>query len=644
MWLLATFCLLCTSLLLTNLLGIKRLSPFITATLAIFHFIIMVDFFVFGQVSLHPTYILLIVLLEMAITLGLYLFHVSPKIRPLRVLGNALGRATFSDFLLLLPLTLILLILIILGLKIGPRYSDAVEYHLVEPVRWVQARSIDWGGMGRHTWPPLSRVHGFPNTSGIIAFYNMVFTGNLYAGALAQVSFALMGLVALYALSRELGLKRRYAIMVLYFAVFIPEFLLQFSEAYADLAMSSCLITALLFLLLFIKTGRWCWMVLFCIVAGIIGGVKTTGIIFSFVLFFIVMVYFVKTKVSRKRILTFIAIFGALWLLLTGPWYIHNIVKYSNPLYPLEVRILGKEIFSGPHPSKYIYGFMERKTNNYLEAVWITYREDEGGISLAQMFSGLGSGFFILGIPALAIAFLRSLRKKEKMFATTWLFFFIIYLLQPVKWYARFTLYFAFFSGICFLSIMQDARRLERAILIFLLCVCLSYNGVKSLTAISSNFLPPDFWYFSLQTGDFSPQQLHKYPCDNTVRQYIREHFASRNKTVFYFPNVGAISLMPQDMKLRLITFATEDKDQWFSKMLKQNVDYVHTLRPRNFRHFAREMRWLKENPGIFVPVLTTVSPGLHRGRYYGERLAVECLYRVNKDVLTVYCNPSEGG
>lgn len=636
-WISATICTLGTAFILTCLIGVKRVSLFITTLLVIFHFINVIDFFLFGWISLHPAFLFIIYFLQAIIMIGVFL-HSSRARGVLRELRDAIRSTGFYDYLFLAPLALILLTIFLLGYKIGPRYSDAVDYQLVAPVKWFQTRSLNWNAMGRHTWPSLSRVHGFPNTSGVMAFYHMAFTGDLYAAALKQVSFALMGLSALFALSRMLGLKRRYAILVLYFAVLTPEFLLQFSEGYADLAMASCLITALLFLFLFMNRGGLKWMILFCIAAGLVGGIKNTGVIFSFALFLISLACFVKAKAPIRRLLTFIIFFSAFWFLLAGPWYIHNIVRYGNPIYPIEVNLFGNQILKGPFPvDRYTRAFMERRTDNYLEAVWITYREDSPGISLAQMFAGMGSGFFILGIPALAISFILAIFKRDKRFIAVWLSFFVVYLFQSVKWHARFTLYLAFFSGLCIVWIMQNSRKLESLLLGLIFFFCLSYNGAKSLTAISSVFQPPDFLYFSIRTGDFSPQQFNQYPGNYNVRQYIREHFTARNNTLYYFPHVGAISLMPKDMKLRLITFPAENKNQWFSDMLKENVDYIHESRPEKYKNFIDEARWLEENPQIFQPVLKTVSSGLQRGRFYGERLVVECLYKVDKAALRQY-------
>ncbi|MCX7000072.1 MAG: glycosyltransferase family 39 protein [Candidatus Sumerlaeota bacterium] len=635
LWLLAIIGTLWTSLLLARMLGIAKVSLLATATLAIFHCLITVYFWVAGIFSLHPHFFLAFILIDAVGLSLLHRFYLARELKLAPLPLDALRHAPRSDFLLLAPLGLLIILLIILGLKLGPRYGDAVEYHLVEPVRWVQARSLTWEGMGRYpAWPPISRVHGFPNTAGIMAFFHMTFTGDLNAGALSQVSFALMGLAALYALARELGLRRRLAILAIYFAVFIPEFLLQFTESYADLAMAGCLVTAILFLFLYIKTGSRQWLLLFCAAAGLVGGVKNTGVIFSLVLFLCALSYHKMTNLPRQKTLSLFLLFGSLWLLLAGPWYLHNAIRYGNPLYPIKVHLFGKTLFDGPFPMDgFTRNFMERRTNNYLHAIWLTYREDESGVGLAQMFGGLGSAFFILGIPALFISLARAFLKKDNTFIAVWALFLILYLFQPVKWYARFSLPLAFFSGLCLASLLQNARRLERSLMLAVIFTCLTYNGVKSLTALSSNFLPPDFWYFALRTGDYSPQQFNQFPGNYSVRQYVREHFIGRRAILYYFPNVGPVTLMPRDMKLRLITFGA-DKEPWFGKMLSEKVDYVYTCTPQGSVKFAREESWLRENPQAFPLIIEGALPGAFRGQMFGEPLALERLYRVNKQEL----------
>lgn len=304
----------------------------------------------------------------------------------------------------------------------------------------------------------------------------------------------------------------------------------------------------------------------------------------------------------------------------------------------MKVEVAGHTFFDGPfHVNEITQSFMERRTDSYAEAIWITYRDDTGGISLAQMFGGLGSAFFILGIPALFISLLRAIMKKDRRFITLWLIFFVIYLFQPVKWHARFTLYFAFFAGICIAWLMHYSRKPERIAMGVVLGACLVFNGVKSATGITSHYIPPDFLYYSIKSGDYSPERYRTYPSNYPARQFVTEYFRGKDAVIYYFPHTPPISLMPEDMQVRLITFPSDEREKWIDHLLQNGVEYIHTYRPRGFNVFNPEIEFIGTHPELFETVYESLNPGLFRGRTYSDHVSEEGLYRIRRENLEQY-------
>ncbi|GAB4315719.1 MAG: hypothetical protein Kow0059_07910 [Candidatus Sumerlaeia bacterium] len=616
--------------------GGRRLSSpsvFFALTLTLFHLVILGNVYALSR-RLTPGALLVLALVEGAV--GLIILarkdaEGGSGLLPCR--WGLTSNIRVRHMLFLLPLAVPIGMQAAVGLWLGPRFSDAVEYQLIAPVRWVQAKRLVWDGMGSHPqWPPLERAQGFPKTGATTAFWHIALSGDLHPGALAQVSWALLGLAALYALAREVGLRRGAAIAAVWFALLIPESFLQLSEAYVDLSLSSVLTAAVLFLWLFRSRGGWRWLVMSAVAAGLAGGMKATGLLFSVVLGAAAVSGMIRHRWPALPAAAGIGLFACVWLALAGPWYAHNWIAFGNPVYPQRLVAFGRTLAEGPYDKNTFFPmFMQRRTSSYMRAVWMAWREDEAGIGLAPMWSGLGAAFFILGLPSLLAALARAGIERHRAMLFSMAVIGALFIVQPVKWHSRYTLYLAWFAGICVLWVFQRMGRLERLAGTALLAVCFAAQAVKAAPAAGSVLFPPDFWHYAWKTGDVTPLRFRCYPGEYTTRHYVHEHLAHRAATIWFSPNAAPLLLLPRDMTPRLLTFDSRRYGQWLGRLAAEGVEFVYIERPWRMRLWDELLAAIMDDPEHFELIHTWHSNGLYRGTFYSEPLVEQWLFRVRR-------------
>lgn len=604
-------------------------SLFAVISLTLFHVILLINFFLLFW-RLTPGALGALALIEGAAGVAL-LWRKSRAAWPAPAWREIFRNVRWRHVLAMVPLGGPIVAQIVIGLWIGPRFSDAVEYHLIAPMRWVQEGRLVWDGIGSHeVWHPLERAAGFPKTGAVTAFWHMVFARDLFPGALAQVSWALLGLAAVYALGREAGLRRRWAMAVVYAALLTPESLLQLSEAYVDLTHSSLVMAAVLFVFLFWRRGCRRWLLLAALALGLLGGVKAIGVLFCGVLGALLVAAMIRRRWAARRIAGGLAIVAGAGLALAGPWYIHNVIKFDNLLYPQKLSIMGRTLGDGPFEKDTFFPmFMKRRTESYLEAMWISWREDQAGVGLAPMWSGMGAAFFILGLPGLLAALARAGMERHRPVLIIMLIVALLYLVQPVKWHSRYSLYFAWWAIIAALWFAQGLSRPERWLAGALLAVCLMYQGVKIAPAAASKFYPPDFYHYALKTGDVSPLRFLSWPGEFTGRHYIHENLAERDLTIWISPNTPALLAMPRDMTPRLVTWDTGDVRAWRERLRREGADYVYIERSRGMDLWDPLIEAMTAAPGEFELEFNYRQEGLYRGPYYNQPIVEQFLYRV---------------
>jgi hypothetical protein len=294
-------------------------------------------------------------------------------------------------WLLILFVTWLVLGLAIAALATPSTFWDTLSYHLAAPVNWTQAQRLE--------------VSYIPSTE----IANSYFPGNgelVYLWALAPfrndllVRMVCLGMwfglgIAQFRLCRKLGCSAEASLASTGLLLFTPIVLSQATELALDLASAALFVLALGHLFEAWQSTRWDTIAMFSVAAGLFLGVKYSAPAYSALLLCAFAVYlWQKRHVLGGRVLIGHLLAYTLGsALLGGYWYARNLILAGNPIYPLQVRLLGRVIFPGAYDSSHYF--------NRLSA-------SLGQISLMDLagaaFTGLG--FFPIFTFALSIILL----------------------------------------------------------------------------------------------------------------------------------------------------------------------------------------------------------------------------------------------
>ncbi len=200
-----------------------------------------------------------------------------------------------------------------------PTSWDAMTYHLVGPLRYVDA--------GRITTQPDNHFMGFPQ--GMEMLYGLVFSLfrrtttaaplHWYTGVLAMVAIA--GLVRRYA-------DRSTALTSLLLAQSSYSLWLLFGVPYVDLAMMLYGALALIVIMQWQATGQVSWLLLTGGFAGLALSVKYTAGLYIIALGIVIFLQ------QPRRVIINGALFSLGVLIIFAPWLLKGGLLYNNPIYP----------------------------------------------------------------------------------------------------------------------------------------------------------------------------------------------------------------------------------------------------------------------------------------------------------------------
>ncbi len=165
---------------------------------------------------------------------------------------------------------------------------------------------------------------------------------------LGQLPFSFLGVAAIYAFARRLGLRSGAALLSGLAFLLVPMVVMQSAMQQNDIVGSVLIMVTIALASASIKT--WNIERLILIGAGL-GLTVTTKIALlptaaAVGIFIIGAVIFhsIRSK-SWQRVLFPLAIIGFVFLLVVSPWWVRNIIRYQNPIYPSAIPFLGRGVF-----------------------------------------------------------------------------------------------------------------------------------------------------------------------------------------------------------------------------------------------------------------------------------------------------------
>jgi hypothetical protein len=307
------------------------LLDFITRLSVIFFSLILglqIILGIFGQLNKNSLLVTLAILL-----IGLLFSPQRKKLLP----NISCNLKELSPWMLLgLPILLITFIRLSNALLQVPLEYDNLAYHLPFTSEWLQSGSI----LTPYYSAFASPISHYPSNFELLDLWLMLpFHSDLLINLINFPILILFGLT-LYKICRNFNLNKAVSTLATLIPLYMPVFLRQIGTPLVDLFFSLCFLYCIYFLQGLSKDREnkrlACY---FGLSLGIFLGTKYLGIVYGGLLF---IAFCLISKWKRTLVPTSIA------TILTGSFfYIRNWIDAGNPLFPVEIEILGQKIFTG---------------------------------------------------------------------------------------------------------------------------------------------------------------------------------------------------------------------------------------------------------------------------------------------------------
>ncbi|MDD5506080.1 MAG: hypothetical protein PHR73_04940 [Candidatus Omnitrophica bacterium] len=297
---------------------------------------------------------------------------------------------------------------------INPPFGwDSLNYHFTFAVEWLKHHNLDIPIVVSDNPCPSY----FPINASLIYLWLIYPFKSVFLADLGQLPFFIMVFVAMYSISRKLGLDPEKSLFASFLFLITPNYFRQLSIAYVDVMVCAWFLMALNFLFILYEKKDFKYTLLFSLSVGMLIGTKSVGLIYSAVLI-LFFIYAVFTR-HESRIISLAGIFtlvaGAISL--GGYAYLQNFVETGNPLYPVVYKLFGKILFPGVLGKENFVSFALAKDYSLTN---ILFHE------------GLGLGVTLFVVPGLIAAPYIAVKKKglsiyAAMLYVSLIFIYIVY-------------------------------------------------------------------------------------------------------------------------------------------------------------------------------------------------------------------------
>jgi hypothetical protein len=340
---------------------------------------------------------------------------------------------------------------LLVAYALPPLGFDALWYHLTTVAGWLQAGKIAESPLV--LWSSV-----YPQNGEIFFAWPAVFLRNGAIADLVQLGFAVVAAAAVTGIGRSIGLSDGAAVAAGLLFFLAPVVTSQSTIAYVDLIFIAAFFTAFHFVLRFLHPARTMrtdaadrpplrFAALGGAASGIALGTKSLGILYCGVLTAL-LVANLAAAVARRRTSVRTAASAFAWfavpLAIFGTfWYIRTWVLFGNPVYPVKVDILGLAVFPGrplgdflsvPRPAgPWWFEVLAQWSHDFL---WRGHRY----YGFDARPGGFGPLWSYLAAVLLPVFAYDTIRNKRWAAVNFLLPVAVVFLLQPYKWWSRFTL------------------------------------------------------------------------------------------------------------------------------------------------------------------------------------------------------------
>ncbi|MFH0790873.1 MAG: hypothetical protein V2A64_04495, partial [Candidatus Omnitrophota bacterium] len=208
-----------------------------------------------------------------------------------------------------------------------------MNYHFVFPVEWLKQGNL---------YTPITVFDDpgpsyYPINGSLFYLWLMLPFRNVFLADLGQLPFFVLSFLAIYSISRKIGINKRFSFYTAALFLLIPNFFKQLSIAYVDVMVAGLFLTCIVYLFLLNTQFSLRYVLLYSMSFGLLLGTKTTAFPYSILLFIPFVLLLFRCKKPAYLLIVFLFITG----ILGGFSYIRNFFETGNPLYPLEFKLFG---------------------------------------------------------------------------------------------------------------------------------------------------------------------------------------------------------------------------------------------------------------------------------------------------------------
>ena len=282
---------------------------------------------------------------------------------------------------------------------------DSLAYHLPAMGKWYQNGSLSMPGQFSKL------IRWYPYTWEVFStLYLMPFAEDFTVVVPNVIAWVLFGL-SVYLLGIKIRAARIHSLAASSLVMTLPIVLHNVNTMHIDLPFAAFFLGGLYLCVHSVHTRSLGYFSLFLASSGMLLGIKTSGLIYGFILVILFFLMLLKSIYFDKRPLAFslsptsaaiaFSITGSLsFLLLGGFWYLRNFIQVGNPLGFVKIKVGNLVLFPGEVDPSTLYTTSLAKVFNLKS---LSHWE----IFLNQLNIMLGIPFFVLIFLLLILVFTR---------------------------------------------------------------------------------------------------------------------------------------------------------------------------------------------------------------------------------------------
>lgn len=440
-------------------------------------------------------------------------------------------------------------------------------------------------------------VNGYPKYIEFLSLWQMLWTKNDIFVDTIQLYFGILGIFAVYNLATKLGIKKGLALCAGLLFFLTPTLLVQAKTGYIDVSVAVLILITLNFLINTLK-NKYC-IVFAGISAGLLLGSKFSGwgFLIIFLIFLFALNYFYKRKIKENPWRFYLAqslILVLIALMVGGFWYFKNVYYYKNPFWPYKINFLGKEVFKGEITERLINipnTPLEYRNKPLWSNIFRSWREETEIYNYDSRKGGLGAVWFIVGLPLLFFAILKSLTEKNWLVLSLIGMIGLTLAIQPLPWWPRYTLFIVGIGSVIIFWVYKQQRKFIKIFLEIVLILLVLHNILVTLD--HGYYSPNNIRNFLKKPLDRrTPAEFGWKEYIGPTYEYIDTHTRKKRGKIVY--SEGIIYLYPlwgYDLRNKLYYFNPDNFQEWEQNIKTNKIDYIFVSKNSREAQFARRIK-----------------------------------------------------